>query len=61
MKIETDKGYCYPSENCRIEVYRTDHLAQLNGYIDGSKVLEIEPLNNQYVAVKLFKIEVKYI
>ena len=61
MKIESDKGYYYPCEKCRIEVYRIDHLAQLDGYIDGSKVIEIEPLNNQYVAVKLFKNEVKYI
>ncbi len=52
MKIDLEKGVRWCEDRVRIDVYRAKHLLNFSGYIDGHKIVEIEPLNEEYVAVK---------
>lgn len=52
MKIDLKEGVRWSEERVHIDVYRTKHLLNFSGYIDGHKIVEIEPLNEECVAVK---------
>ncbi len=52
MKIELKQGVRWNEERTHIDVYRTKQLLNFSGYIDGHKIVEIEPLNEEYCAVK---------
>ena len=52
MKINLKEGVVWRDECVHIDVYRTKHLLNFSGYIDGHKIVEIEPLNEECCAVK---------
>ena len=52
MVIEAGKGFTWKEESSHIDVFRTEHLLQFNGFIDGHKIIEIERISDEYVAVK---------
>ena len=52
MKIELSQGTRWDENRVHIDVYRTKHLLNFSGYIDGHKIVEIEPLDKEHCAVK---------
>ena len=52
MKIDLKEGVRWSEDRVHIDVYRAKHLLNFSGYIDGHKIVEIEPLNEECVAVK---------
>lgn len=52
MKIELEKDSRWKEDCVHIDVYRTKHLLNFSGYIDGHKIVEIEQLNEECCAVK---------
>lgn len=52
MKIELPKGDVWITNKVRIHIYPTDRLVGFNGYIEGHKIVEVEPLNEKFCAVK---------
>ena len=52
MKIELPNGDVWKTNVVRISIYQTDHLVNGNGYIEGHKIVEVEPLNDKFCAVK---------
>lgn len=47
MKIELKEGVRWNEDCVHIDVYRTKHLLNFSGYIDGHKIVEIEKLNEE--------------
>ena len=52
MKIDLKEGVRWIEDRTHIDVYRTKHLLNFSGYIDGHKIVEIEPLDKEHCAVK---------
>lgn len=52
MKIELPKGDVWIVNKVRIHIYQTDRLVEFDGYIEGHKIVEVEPLNEKFCAVK---------
>lgn len=52
MKIELEEGSHWRDDCVHIDVYRTKHLLNFNGCINGHKIIEIEKLNEECCAVK---------
>ena len=52
MFIQLKEGVRWKEDCVHIDVYRTKHLLNFSGYIDGHKIVEIERLDDEHCAVK---------
>ena len=52
MVIQLAKDSRWREECVHIDVYRTKHLLNFSGFIDGHKIVEIERLDDEHCAVK---------
>ena len=52
MKIELPDGDVWIIKKVRIHIYPTERLVEFDGYIEGHKIVEVEPLNEKFCAVK---------
>lgn len=52
MKIELPNNDTWRSSYVRVHVYPTERLVEFDGYIEGHKIVEVEPLNEKFCAVK---------
>ena len=57
MVIQLAKDSRWAEERVHIDVYRTKHLLNFSGFIDGHKIVEIEPLDDEHCAVKTIGLE----
>ena len=52
MFIQLKDGARWDEDRVHIDVYRTKHLLNFSGFIDGHKIVEIERLDDEHCAVK---------
>ena len=52
MTIQLKQGVRWNEDCVHIDVYRTKHLLNFCGFIDGHKIVEIERLDDEHCAVK---------
>lgn len=52
MIVEIASGKYWNEYGVHIGVYEIERLAHKDGFIDGHKIVEIEALNDRFVAVK---------